>query len=109
MKKLRLTLICCIIAITFFVHFFNQHQILKMEKETKKLSRLWERQKIINQDLKLQYNQLSSRERIEKLALEQLGMIYPKQSTEKLRYVAASRQGFSMIDFFVPSAEALTR
>jgi hypothetical protein len=53
---------------------------------------------------------LSSRERIQEMAAKKLGMIYPKDPSNTYTIkIDKAKNKFCLIDFIVPSAEALTQ
>jgi hypothetical protein len=86
---------------------------MKYESQFDQYSRKYDSERIITGELRLQYNELCSRERIEKLAVEKLGMFYPTDEMATVRYVRESYSdkvaSFTLIDYLVPSVEALTR
>jgi cell division protein FtsL len=67
-----------------------------------------------NQDINLNLitvnSKLGSRERIQKLAYEELGMFYPIDNANVHNIKINSRkESFCLIDYIVPSAEALIK
>ncbi len=97
-----------------FVHYFNKHTILNNEKECARLEQICTAERQQNSELKLEYIRLSARERIQKYARQNLSMILPDQSDNSVHYVKETKlkdetKRFSLIDFFVPSMEALTK
>jgi hypothetical protein len=111
--KLRLIFYFFAIATFIFFKFLNHHLIMKYEAKYDLYSRKYESEKIISGELRLQYSELCGRERIEKLAVEKLGMFYPNSDLADVRYIreayANRTPSFTLIDYLVPSVEALTR
>ncbi len=113
MRK-KLVLLSVFVAFLVFMHYFNKHHILNCEKDIVQLEKICAAERLVNSDLKLEYIRLSARERILKYAEQKLDMVLPDQSNNSVHYVKETRlsdetKRFSLIDFFVPSMEALTR
>ena len=109
MNKRIVILIVLFFAI-IFVHYQNQHKILSYSRETGDLLEQYKSQKDINLDLVTANSKLGSRERIQSLAFAELDMSYPDDATSVHNIMMNSREEtFCLVDFIVPSAEALTR
>ena len=109
MSKRAVILIVIFFAI-IFVHYHNQHKILGYSRETSDLMETYKSQKDINLDLVTANSKLSSRERIQNLAYNELDMSYPEDATSVHNIMMNSREEtFCLVDFIVPSAEALTQ
>jgi len=99
-----------IISVCVFIHYFDQHAILKDARITNELTETYKSQKDINLNLITINSKLGSRDRIQKLAFENLGMFYPQNATSVHNIVMNSKdETFCLVDFIVPSAEALTK
>ena len=110
---MKITFLCICILIAFFLHFFNENQIVKATKENAKLRKLLNAEKTINTELWIEHNHLSSRERIIQYASADLGMICPQADGNQVIYIKESETKdkifFSLIDFITPEAQALTQ
>ncbi|MCF7793763.1 MAG: cell division protein FtsL [Candidatus Cloacimonetes bacterium] len=108
--KIRLLILVVLILTSVFVHYQNQHKIMSYSREINEINETLKSAKDINLDLVTYNSTLGSRERIQKLAYEQLGMCYPSDATEVHNIVMNSDdETFCLVDFIVPSAEALTK
>jgi len=92
-----------------FSHFYNKHKIMidsrKCDLIQKQLKSCQEQNLfLISENCKL-----SSRERIQALAISKLGMIHPidPSNTYTIK-INKNKDSFCLIDFIVPSVEALT-
>ncbi len=101
------------ILIAIFLHFFNENQIVKATKETARLRKLFNAEKTINTEFWIYNYQLNSRDRILQYASTDLGMICPKTDGEQVIYIKENETKdkilFSLIDFIIPEAQALTQ
>ena len=106
----KIVFLVFIISVSVFMHYFNQHAILKDARLTNELTETYKSQKDINLNLVTVNSKLGSRERIQKLAFENLGMFYPQDATSVHNIVMNNRdETFCLVDFIAPSAEALTK
>ena len=106
----RVVLLIVLFFMIIFVHYNNQHKILGYSRETNELLETYKSQKDINLDLVTTNSRLGSRDRIQKLAYEKLGMNYPQDASGVHNIMMNSRkETFCLVDFIVPVAEALTR
>jgi cell division protein FtsL len=109
MNKRAVILIVIFFAI-IFVHYQNQHKILSYSRDANDLLETYKSQKDINLDLVTINSKLGSRERIQNLAFDQLGMTYPESADCIHNIMMNSRkETFCLVDFIVPCAEALTK
>ncbi|MDO9577970.1 MAG: cell division protein FtsL [Candidatus Cloacimonadales bacterium] len=109
MNRRAVILIVVFFAI-IFVHYQNQHKILSYSRKTNELQENYKSQRDINLDLVSVNSQLGSRERIQNLAYDKLGMTYPEDATSVHNIMMNSRkETFCLVDFIVPCAEALTK
>ncbi len=110
MMKKRILLLVVLIFISVFIHYQNQHKILGYSHQINEIEQTLQSVKDINLDLVTYNSSLGSRERIQKLAYEHLGMTYPTDAGKVHNIVMNSRdETFCLVDFIVPSAEALTK
>lgn len=108
--KIRMFFLITLILVGVFVHYHNQHNILRFSRQINNIEETLKSAKDINLELVTQNSTLSSRERIQKLAIEHLGMNYPDDATEVHNIVMNTKdKTFCLVDFIVPSAEALTK
>lgn len=108
--KTRLLILVVLILVSVFVHYHNQHKILSYSRRISDINENLKSAKDINLDLVTYNSTLGSRERIQKLAYEQLGMCYPNDATDVHSIVMNSQdETFCLVDFIIPSAEALTK
>ncbi|MCD4829988.1 MAG: hypothetical protein K8R90_11215 [Candidatus Cloacimonetes bacterium] len=111
--KLRLLILFIVICLTVFFRFFNMHHIMRLGGESQRLEERLQVETIHNRELWLTFNRLSSRERICRLATESLGMLFPSH-TQQYSYTiresgrSARDHSYSLVNFFIPSAQALT-
>jgi len=109
MSKKWLILLLLIIVFTF-CHYYNKHRIIHLTREYTKINEKYFYLKSINSQLLTTNNSLSCRTRIHKLAIEELNMILPENS-ESVHLISFNphKKDFCLIDYVVPSAEALTK
>jgi cell division protein FtsL len=111
--QMKITFLCICILIVFFLHFFNENQIVKATKDNATLRKLYNAEKTINTELWIENNQLNSRDRIIQFASADLGMVCPKTDGSQVIYIKENETKdkifFSLIDFISPEAQALTQ
>ncbi|MFO7896206.1 MAG: hypothetical protein R6U84_04670 [Candidatus Cloacimonadales bacterium] len=105
--KLKIFLIIIISLIAIFMNFMNKHQIMQYSSKTEMLLKVMQSKQEINQDLLSANSKLLARDRIKKLASEELGMIFADSTPLTIARDGKSR--YKLIDFLVPTAEALNR
>lgn len=93
-------------VVAVFFQFMNKHQVLLDIKETDSLCKTLQSLQEVNQDLLACNSKLLARDRIKKLASEQLGMIFATEAPQSIGIV--DDDSYRLIDFLVPTAEALT-
>ena len=99
-----------VVFIFIFSHYYNKHKILDYARQCNKLTDVYKSNQDINLNLITVNSKLGSRERIQKLAYEELGMFYPTDNANVHNIKINSRkESFCLIDYIVPSAEALTK
>ncbi len=92
-----------------FFHYYNKHRIINLVKEYNIMTEKLESEKDINLNLVLENSNLGSRDRIQKLASEKLGMIYQDGNFNVHPITLNDKNDeFCLIDFIIPPAEALT-
>ncbi len=108
MNKKIFLLFLLILGIIYF-HFVNKHQILKYNHQIENQQLQITSLKELNLYNLIENNKLSSKERIEKLAADKLDMFYPMnpETTYNISFDDKD-QSVRLINYFVPSAEALT-
>ncbi len=106
----RILFILIILSGNIFAHYYNKHKILSYARQTQKLVEKYNSQKNINLNLVTQNSKLSSRERIQKLAFDELDMFYPgnNYSVHNIK-INTKKETFCLIDYIIPSVEALTK
>ncbi|HPR17174.1 MAG TPA: hypothetical protein PLD62_02905 [Candidatus Cloacimonadota bacterium] len=108
--KFRVIVLILMIFGAVFVHYQNQHIILAYSRQIDDINESIKSAKDINLELITCNSTLGSRDRIQKLAYEQLGMRYPNDATNVHSITMNSKtETFCLVDFIVPSVEALTK
>ena len=104
----KTVIIAIVFAVTVFVHYWNNHYILNYSRKTNELTELCKSKNDINLQLITVNSKLSSRDRIQKIARKELGMFFPL-NTENIHTIRVSKKNdsFRLLDYFVPSVEAL--
>ena len=102
--------ILLLIVISIFSHYSNKHKILDYGRKLAESRELYQVQKVNNLNLITTNSKLSSRERIQRLASQHLGMFYPinNDNVHNIRF-DNKKNTFRILDYIVPSAEALNR
>lgn len=104
----RLLLIVMLLIIGTIFHFINNHLIFDMAHEIDNIESKIDSFREINLILLSRNSQLSSRERIQELAITQLDMFYPADNTNVYDINWDKEKGcFSLVDYIVPSVQAL--
>ena len=93
-----------------FFHYYNKHKIIEISRQKNVLLERLNSEKNVNLNLVIANNNLTSRVRIQQLASEKLGMFYPKNKS-KIHTIEFNRKKntFCLVDYIIPSAEALTK
>ncbi|MCK4696008.1 MAG: hypothetical protein KAT74_09605 [Candidatus Cloacimonetes bacterium] len=105
-KKIFLLIILLFTVI--FSHFYNKHKIMIYKRQITRLYESYKSYKEVNLFLINQNCKLNSRERIQKLAFEKLDMIYPEDNQNVYTIkMDRKKETFCLIDYIVPSVEAL--
>ncbi|MCD6182051.1 MAG: cell division protein FtsL [Candidatus Cloacimonetes bacterium] len=105
----RFYIIAGLILLAVFFHYYNNHHIIQLSRQhtamMKELNTKTQENKILVSD----NNSLKSRKRIQELATAKLGMFFPT-STDHVHYIAMDEESnkFCLIDYIIPSVEALT-
>ncbi|MFC1887236.1 cell division protein FtsL [Candidatus Cloacimonadota bacterium] len=109
MNKKFFLLILILFALVFS-HFFNKHHIMIDSRKCDQLMQQLKSCREQNNVLINENRRLCSRERIQELAINQLGMSHPTDlnSTYTIK-IDKEKNKFCLIDFIVPSVEALTQ
>ncbi len=108
--KYKITAFLIIFFTTVFFHYYNKHKIIKFERETNRLIEIYNSKKDLNLNYLNINSKLCSRERIQKLAIEELNMFFPN-NTNNIHNIKIDnrKETFCLIDFIIPSAQALTK
>ena len=106
----KLTVIIILIVLSLFFHYYNKHKILQYRRKLSDMQESYEYIRAVNSQLITTNNQLRCRGRILHLAQEELGMSFPIESNEPhiIRF-DPDRKTFCLIDYIIPSAQAITR
>jgi len=106
----KVIVIVLLFIVSIFSHYSNKHKILSYGRKLDESRELYQSQKVDNLNLITTNSKLSSRERIQRLASQQLGMFYPanNDNVHNIRF-DNKKKTFRILDYIVPSAEALTR
>lgn len=112
--KFKLIFFIILLTGSVFFRFSNMNRILHLNRENRSLMTVYNAESALYNQL-LEINQkLSSRERITKIAYEELGMVLPVENEKtKIVYVKEkperSSVGFKLLDYLTPTVEAITR
>ena len=106
----KVIVIVLLIFVWVFSHYSNKHKILDYGRKLDESQELYQAQKVNNLNLITINSRLSSRERIQRLASQQLGMFYHNNNdnVHNIRF-DNKKNTFRILDYIIPSAEALTR
>jgi len=106
----KVIVILLLIVFSIFSHYSNKHMILNYGRKLDESREQYQAQKVDNLNLITTNSKLSSRERIQRLASQRLGMFYPinNDNVHNIRF-DNKKNTFRILDYIVPSAEALTR
>lgn len=106
----KILVILVLLVSSIFFHYYNKHKIIELSREKNLIQEKYNSEKDVNLNLVIANNNLNSRTRIQKLAAEKLGMYFPKDK-KNIHTIEFNRKKntFCLVDFIVPSAEALTK
>ena len=106
----KVIVIVALIVVWIFCHFSNKHIIINNGRKLEESFEQYQAQKVENLNLITMQSKLSSRDRIQRLASAKLGMFFPTNSdnVHTIKF-DPKKKTFRLIDYIVPSAEALTR
>lgn len=106
----KVMVIAALIVVGIFCHFCNKHIIINNGRELDAVRQEYQAQKVENLSLITKQSRLSSRDRIQKLASAKLDMFFPtnNDNVHTIKF-DTKKKTFRLIDYIVPSAEALTR
>ncbi len=109
MSKKIIILILIIFSLIYF-HHHNKYQIFQYSREIEQLSDQFKSVKSTNLSLLSENGKLCCRERIQKIASDKLKMFYPVDAKNVHTVIVNSKdETFRLVDYFVPSAEAITK
>ncbi len=107
MRKSAIVIVLMIFSSIFF-HFYNKYIIFKTARENIELEDILNSKKDLNRNLRMENIDLNSLARIESIAMSELNMTYPEKDNERHTILYdESKQMFSLLDFFIPTVEAL--
>ncbi len=106
----KVIVIAVLILVSIFCHYSNKHKIIVYGRQLDDARELYQAQKVNNLDLITLNSKLSSRDRIQRLASQNLDMFFPtdNENVHNIKF-NNKKETFRLIDYIVPSAEALTR
>ncbi len=105
--KIKLIVIFLSAIGALYFNFTNKYYIIKSTQRIEELKKTLQSYEEINQDLLATNSKLLARDRIKKLASEELGMIF---STTVPQTISISEDDdYKLINFLVPTAEALNK
>ncbi len=106
----KIIVVVSLILVSIFCHFSNKHKLIVYGRKLDESSELYQAHKVNNLDLITLNSKLSSRDRIQRLASDNLSMFFPadNQNVHNIKF-NDKKETFRLIDYIVPSAEALTR
>ena len=106
----KVTVIVILVLVSIFCHYSNKHKIIVYGRKLDESRELYQAHKVNNLDLITLNSKLSSRDRIQRLASQNLDMFFPtdNENVHNIKF-NNKKETFRLIDYIVPSAEALTR
>ena len=106
----KVIVIILLILVSIFSHYSNRHKIIVYGRQLDESRELYRAQKVNNSNLIILNSKLSSRDRIQRLASQNLDMFFPtdNENVHNIKF-NNKKETFRLIDYIVPSAEALTR
>ena len=106
----KIVVIISLVMVSIFCHYSNKHKIIVCGRQLDESRALYQAYKVNNLDLVTLNSKLSSRDRIQRLASDNLNMFFPANN-ENIHYIKFDnrKETFRLIDYIVPSAEALNR
>lgn len=106
----KIIIIVSLIFVSIFSHYSNKHKILVYGRKLDESREFYQAQKVNNLNLITLNSKLSSRDRIQRLASENLDMFFPtnNENVHNIKFDNKEKT-FRLIDYIVPSAEALIR
>jgi cell division protein FtsL len=104
----RIIVVIFIVSLAVFFHYQNNHHILKFSRKANELKEVLKSKNDINIQLITVNSKLSSRDRIQKIAFEKLGMFFPitKENVHTIK-INKKDNRFCLVDYIIPSVEAL--
>ena len=107
MKKIIILIV--LIFACVYSHHLNKHVILNSRRKIDSYNTQYKSEKDFNLVLLAEFSKLSSRERIQDIAFSKLNMFYPKNNENIHTIMINADKTFRLIDYIVPSAEAITK
>jgi len=108
--KYKITVFLILSFTVVFFQYYNKHKIIRYERESNRLTEIYNSKKDLNLNYLNINSKLCSRERIQKLAIEKLNMFFPNNTSNIHNIKIDNRkETFCLIDYIIPSAEALTK
>lgn len=106
----KIIVIIFLVFVSIFFHYSNKHSIIVHGRKIDESQELYQACKVDNISLITMNSRLSSRDRIQRLAAEHLNMFFPadNENVHNIKF-DNKKETFRLIDYIVPSAEALTR
>ncbi len=106
----KIIVIAFLIIVSIFCHYSNKHNMIVYGRKLDDAKELYQAHKVNNLNLITLNSKLSSRDRIQRLASQNLDMFFPtdNESVHNIKF-DNKKETFRLIDYIVPSAEALTR
>lgn len=110
MKRLLISLF--VLGMVVLVHYYNQARYLKYGRSVSALNEQLRLNTDVNRDLVHQQNSFISKDRITRIAQQDLGMVYSTAETNMVYYVGETKSAngfmYSLLDFVTPQAQAIT-
>ncbi|MBT4575660.1 MAG: hypothetical protein HOK80_10240 [Candidatus Cloacimonetes bacterium] len=106
----KIIVIAALLIASIFCHYSNKHKLIINGRKLDESRELYQAYMVNNLDLITLNSKLSSRDRIQRLASDNLNMFFPadNESVHNIKF-DNKKETFRLIDYIVPSAEALTR
>jgi cell division protein FtsL len=112
MKGKLLYVVLTFILFIFF-HFFNGNQIMRCTREASRLEKTFQAERNINNELKVEHDDLMSGRHIASLVPKEMEKFITKENADNVIFVQEPAQlktptYYAIIDLLTPKAEAIT-
>lgn len=111
--KGKLLYVILTVVVTIFFHFYNGNQILRSTRKLTRLERTFHAERNINNELKVEHDDLMSGRHIASLVPHEMEKFITKENADNVIFVQEPAQlktptYYAIIDLLTPKAEAVT-